>query len=163
MQPSLGINFIIALQGIFPSQGFRSLEEAEEGDEHVDLDDPGRPESQSHRRLGDQPFIGEIAMFAGNFAPVGWAFCNGQIVPLAQNTALFALLGTTYGGNGQTTFGLPDLRGRVPIGIGQGPGLSDQSLGQVFGSEAITLSANNLPGHTHGVPTITAITVGAVA
>lgn len=81
----------------------------------------------------DSPFLGMIAMFGFNFAPRGWAFCNGQILPIAQNTALFSLLGTTYGGNGQTTFALPDLRGRVPIGQFQGPGLSDYTLGQVAG------------------------------
>ncbi len=75
------------------------------------------------------PFIGEITMFAGNFAPRGWAFCDGQILPISQNTALFSLLGTTYGGDGRTTFNLPDLRGRVPIHAGSRPGLSDRRLG----------------------------------
>lgn len=76
------------------------------------------------------PFLGTIAMFGFNFVPRGWAFCNGQIMSIQQNTALFSLLGTTYGGNGTTTFGLPDLRGRVPVGQGQGPGLSNYSIGQ---------------------------------
>ncbi len=92
-----------------------------------------------------EPFFAEIIMFGGNFAPRGWALCNGQILPIAQNTALFSLLGTTYGGNGQTTFALPDLRGRVPIHPGQGPGLSSYSLGQVAGSESTTLIQSNLP------------------
>jgi microcystin-dependent protein len=95
------------------------------------------------------PFIGQIMMFAGNFAPQGWAFCDGQLLSIAQNTALFSILGTTYGGNGQTTFGLPDLRGRVPIHPGQGPGLSNYSLGQQAGAETVTLSINEIPGHAH--------------
>ncbi|MGH8059564.1 MAG: phage tail protein [Candidatus Entotheonellia bacterium] len=89
-------------------------------------------------------------MYPYNFAPRGWAFCQGQILPIAQNTALFSLLGTTYGGNGQTTFGLPDLRGRVPNSSGQGPGLSNYDLGQVGGTESVTLITNQMPAHTHG-------------
>src|SRR5438874_11208110 len=77
-----------------------------------------------------EPFYGEIVMFAGNFAPRGWALCHGQLLAISQNTALFSILGTTYGGNGQTTFALPDFRGRVPVGPGQGPGLSDYDLGE---------------------------------
>ena len=90
-----------------------------------------------------EPFLGEIRAFGFNFAPRGWAMCNGQILSIAQNTALFSLLGTTYGGNGQTTFGLPDLRGRVPIHLGQGPGLSSKDLGEQGGQEAQTLSVND--------------------
>jgi microcystin-dependent protein len=97
------------------------------------------------------PFIGEITLFAGNFAPRGWAFCNGQLLPISQNTALFSILGTTYGGNGQTTFALPDLRGRVPIHAGQGPGLSNYTLGQVGGAENVTLQTSQLPAHSHAV------------
>ena len=96
-----------------------------------------------------EPFIGQIILFAGNFAIRGYAMCNGQILPIAQNTALFSILGTTYGGNGQTTFALPDLRGRVPIHVGQGPGLSSYDLGQVGGTENVTLTQNNLPPHSH--------------
>lgn len=92
-----------------------------------------------------EPFIAQIMMFGGNFAPRGWALCNGQILSIAQNTALFSLLGTTYGGNGQTTFALPDLRSRVPVHPGQGPGLSSYSLGQAGGSESVTLLQSNLP------------------
>src|SRR5438105_1845153 len=92
-----------------------------------------------------EPFIAEIIMFGGNFAPRGWALCNGQILPIAQNTALFSLLGTTYGGNGQTTFALPDMRSRVPIHPGQGPGLSSYDLGQNGGSESNTLIQSNIP------------------
>jgi microcystin-dependent protein len=101
------------------------------------------------------PFLGELKLFPYNFAPRGWAFCNGQILSIAQNTALFSLLGTTYGGNGQTTFALPDLRGRVPISSGQGPGLSSYSLGQVGGSENETLLIQQMPAHTHLVQATT--------
>ena len=95
------------------------------------------------------PFIGEIRMFGGSFAPRSWAFCNGQVLSIAQNTALFSLLGTTYGGDGQTTFSLPDLRSRVPVHRGQGPGLSSYDLGQVGGTETATLLTQQLPAHTH--------------
>jgi microcystin-dependent protein len=98
------------------------------------------------------PFLASIILFAGNFAPRGWAFCDGQILPIAQNTALFSLLGTTYGGNGLTTFALPDLRSRVPNHAGQGPGLSDYDLGQVGGEEFVTLLVSQLPSHTHSQP-----------
>jgi microcystin-dependent protein len=95
------------------------------------------------------PFLGEIVLFAGNFAPRSWAFCAGQVLAISQNTALFSILGTTYGGNGQTTFALPDLRSRVPVGQGQGPGLSSYSLGQQAGDESITLTVNEMPAHSH--------------
>jgi microcystin-dependent protein len=97
------------------------------------------------------PFLAEIKIFAGNFAPKGWAFCFGQILPIAQNTALFSILGTTYGGNGQTTFALPDLRGRAPVGVGQGPGLSNYDLGQQAGTEAATMALAQMPPHSHTV------------
>jgi microcystin-dependent protein len=97
------------------------------------------------------PFIAEIKMFAGTFAPRGYAFCNGQLLSISQNTALFSLVGTTYGGNGQTTFGLPDLRGRTPIHAGTGPGLSTYVLGQMSGVENVTLLATQMPAHTHAV------------
>jgi microcystin-dependent protein len=93
--------------------------------------------------------IGEIRMFAGNFAPRGWAFCQGQLLSIAQYTALYSILGTTYGGNGQTTFALPDLRGRFPMHPGQGPGLSTRILGQQGGTETVTLMTNQMPMHTH--------------
>lgn len=99
-----------------------------------------------------EPFLGSIILFGGNFAPRGWAFCNGQLLPIAQNTALFSLLGTTYGGNGQTTFALPDLRSRVPVHFGQGPGLSSYSLGQSAGAETITLTQAEMPAHAHTQP-----------
>ncbi|HEX6293193.1 MAG TPA: tail fiber protein [Herpetosiphonaceae bacterium] len=94
-------------------------------------------------------YIAEIRLFAGNFAPRGWAFCNGQILSIAQNTALFALLGTTYGGNGQTTFALPDLRGRVAVSPGQGPGLPAVNLGQMSGEPTHTLIITEMPAHNH--------------
>lgn len=94
--------------------------------------------------------IGEITLFAGNFTPRAWASCEGQLLAVAQNQALFSILGTTYGGDGRTTFGLPDLRGRVPVGIGQGPGLSNVRLGVRIGQETATLTERNLPPHSHG-------------
>lgn len=96
-----------------------------------------------------EPFLGQIIAVGFNFAPVSWAFCNGQLLPIAQYSALYSLLGTTYGGDGETTFGLPDLRGRVPINQGTGPGLSNYVLGQVGGFEQVTLTSGNLPAHTH--------------
>ncbi len=98
-----------------------------------------------------EPFVGEIRMFAGTFAPVGWALCDGQLLAIANNEALFSLLGTIYGGDGRTTFGLPDLRGRIPIHAGSGPGLSPRSLGSKGGSETVTVTAGELPSHTHNV------------
>ncbi|TWU08399.1 phage tail protein [Stieleria varia] len=98
-----------------------------------------------------EPFIGQIIMFGGNFAPRGWALCDGQLLSIAQNTALFSILGTTYGGDGRTTFGLPELRGRVAVHPGNGPGLPPVSLGQKAGSPTTTLNTNNLPPHTHNV------------
>ncbi|WP_044255797.1 tail fiber protein, partial [Rhodopirellula sp. SWK7] len=117
------VNYVVALTGLFPS---RNLTDSE-------------------------PMIGSVEMFAGNFAPRGYALAHGQLLPIAQNTALFSILGTTYGGDGQTTFGLPDLQGRVPIGAGQGPGLANYSLGQKGGVETNTLAANQLINHTHTV------------
>jgi microcystin-dependent protein len=99
--------------------------------------------------MSTEPFIGEIKIFGFNFAPVSYMTCQGQILSIAQNTALFSLLGTTYGGNGQTTFALPDLQGRVPIGQGQGPGLPPYSMGEVGGTTTATLTTNNMPIHNH--------------
>ena len=96
-----------------------------------------------------EPFLGQISIFGFNFNPRGWAFCNGQILPIAQNTALFALLGITYGGNGQTTFALPNLQSRVPVHFGQGPGLSSYDLGQQAGNETVTLNQGEMPMHSH--------------
>ena len=98
-----------------------------------------------------EPFIGQIVGFGGNFAPRGWAFCQGQLLAIAQNTALFSILGTTYGGNGQTTFALPDLRGRVPVQQGTGPGLSPYVLGEQTGSETVTLISTQMPAHNHAL------------
>jgi microcystin-dependent protein len=95
------------------------------------------------------PFVAEIRLFAGNFAPNGWAFCNGQLMSIAQNTALFSLLGTTYGGDGMSTFALPNLQGRAPMHPGQGPGLSLHDLGETGGAETVALVGSEIPTHTH--------------
>lgn len=117
-----------------------------------------------------EPFIGQIEYFGFNFAPRNWAFCNGQLLPINQNAALFSLLGTTYGGNGTTTFALPDLRGRTAIHWGSGPGLSNYSLGQVSGTETVTLLTTQMPAHVHSAtytpttqPVINAATAKATA
>lgn len=96
-----------------------------------------------------EPTLAEIRMFAGNFAPRNWALCQGQLLPIAQNQALFSLLGTMYGGDGRTTFALPDLRGRTALGTGQGPGLPNYPQGQKAGQTTVTLSTNTMPAHTH--------------
>jgi microcystin-dependent protein len=95
------------------------------------------------------PFVAEIRIFGFNFAPKGWAFCNGQLLPLSQNTALFSLLGTTYGGDGKSTFALPNLQGSAPMHPGQGPGLSLHDLGESSGSETVTLLQSEIPAHNH--------------
>lgn len=119
--PVVGINFIIALEGIFPS------------------------------RSGEAPFLGEIEMVGFNFAPRGWAKCDGQLLSIAENSALFALLGTTYGGNGMQTFALPDLRGRSPVHVGSGPGLDTVLWGESGGAEYVRLAAEEMPLHTHTI------------
>ena len=129
MQPYLGLNYAIALVGTFPSRS-----------------DDGTV------RSGADPFIGEVGLFANNFAPRGWAFCDGQLLQISENTALFSLLGTTYGGDGRTTFGLPDLRGRTAIGEGNGPGLTPRSLGSKTGVENVTLTEAQMPSHAHTLP-----------
>ncbi len=123
-QPYLCIDFIISLFGIFPS---------------------------SELGLTCDPFVAEIRIFPFNFAPKGWAWCDGQLLPLSQNTALFSLLGTTYGGDGKSTFALPDLEGRAPMHPGQGPGLSLHDLGEPGGSETVTLLQSEIPSHNHTV------------
>ena len=102
------------------------------------------------------PFVAEIRIMPINFAPTGWAKCEGQLLPISQNTALFSLLGTYYGGNGQSNFALPDLQGRVPIQPGQGPGLSARFLGEASGVENITLLESEIPAHTHNIVTVNA-------
>ena len=96
-----------------------------------------------------EPYIGQIMMFGGNFAIRGWAFCDGQLLPINQNSALFSILGTIYGGDGRTTFALPDMRGRKPMHWGRGPGLSDRQLGQKGGAETTTMTTNQMPSHNH--------------
>ena len=101
-----------------------------------------------------QPYVGEIRMFGGNFAPAGWAFCQGQLVPISENDTLFNLIGTTYGGDGQETFALPDLQGRVPLHQGQGPGISQNyAIGEKGGVESVTLNSQQMPTHNHAVLT----------
>src|ERR1043166_1085540 len=97
------------------------------------------------------PFVAEIRIFPFNFAPKGWAWCDGQLLPLSQNTALFSLLGTTYGGNGKSNFALPDLQGRAPMHPGQGPGLSLHDLGEAAGSDTVTLIQSEIPSHSHAM------------
>jgi microcystin-dependent protein len=97
------------------------------------------------------PFVAEIRIFPFNFAPKGWAFCNGQLMPISQNTALFSLLGTTYGGDGKSNFALPNLEGNAPMHPGQGPGLSLHDLGETGGSETVTLLQSEIPAHSHGL------------
>ena len=95
------------------------------------------------------PYVGEIRMFGGNFAPVGWAFCNGALIPISENDTLFLLIGTTYGGDGQNTFALPDLQGRLPMHQGTGAGLSSHVIGEQGGVETVTLNVNQIPAHSH--------------
>lgn len=109
------------------------------------------------------PFVAEIRIFTGNFAPRGWALCNGQLLPISQNTALFSLLGTTYGGDGKSTFRLPDLQQRFPLHPGQGPGLSNRVLGESAGEAAVTLQTSELPGHGHGLKAALSPTTGTPA
>ena len=98
-----------------------------------------------------EPFLGQLMLVPYDFAPNGWALCNGQLLSIAQNQALFSLIGTTYGGDGVSTFALPDLRGRVPVSSGQGPGLSSYSVGETYGAESVTLNTTQIPSHTHAV------------
>ena len=142
--PYLGINFVIALTGVFPPTGRRLGE--------INATTLADVQQYSHRRLGDDRFVGEIFAFGGNFAPVGFAFCQGQLIPIQQNTALFSLLGTYYGGNGVSNFALPDLQSRVTVSAGQGAGLSQYDLGETTGVEHVTLTVSNLPSHLHSLP-----------
>src|SRR5579872_2527655 len=101
-----------------------------------------------------QPFVGQISFFGFNYAPQGWAQCQGQLLPIQQYAALFSLLGTQFGGNGTTNFALPHLRGRLPVGKGQGPGLQDYQMGESGGVETVILNASMVPGHSHGLPAL---------
>jgi microcystin-dependent protein len=104
-----------------------------------------------------EPYVGEIRMFGGNFPPAGWAFCDGALMPISENETLFNLIGTTYGGDGQSTFALPDLQSRVPVHAGQGPGISQNyQLGEKAGVESVTLTVPQIPGHTHAFMASTA-------
>jgi microcystin-dependent protein len=139
MQPTTALNYIIALEGIYP------------------------PHNSALPLVANaEPFLGEVDLFAGNFAPQGWALANGQLLSISQNTALFSLLGTTYGGNGVTTFALPDLRGRIGLGMGQGVGLSNLIEGTAIGSESVTLSIDQIPPHDHSIPEPSAIVLSAL-
>jgi microcystin-dependent protein len=109
----------------------------------------------SNNLNAQDPYLGDIKLTAVSFTQQGWAECNGQLLPIAQNTALFSLLGTTYGGDGETTFGLPDLRGRVPVGQGTGPGLTPKSMGQTGGLETTALTIVNMPSHRHTINAVT--------
>jgi microcystin-dependent protein len=133
VQPMATLNYIIALEGIFPARSLLSAQPT---------------------IAGAGSFIGEVDLFAGNFAPQGWALANGQLLRIDQNTALFALLGTTYGGDGISTFGLPDFRGRIGLGMGQGPGLSDYLLGTPSGTENVTLTVDQIPSHDHSIANV---------
>lgn len=109
------------------------------------------PTSSTSNNNTMEPFIGQIIMFGGNFAPRGWALCEGQLLSISSNTALFSILGTIYGGDGRTSFGLPDMRGRVSMHAGHGPGLANRRLGAKEGAENVNISAGNMPNHTHNV------------
>lgn len=126
MQPYLALNFCLCYNGEFPVR-----------------EDSGIS--------GQEQYVGEIRMFAGNYAPGGWSFCDGKTLPISGNEVLFVLIGTTYGGDGQTTFALPDMRGRVPLGPSQGTGFTNRSVGQSGGSEMVTLLVTQIPAHTHGI------------
>src|SRR5499426_1456428 len=102
-------------------------------------------------------FVAEIRIFTGNFAPRGWAWCTGQLLPISQNTALFSLLGTTYGGDGKSNFALPNMQGNAPMHPGQGPGLSLHDLGETGGSETVSLLESEIPAHSHGLLAVTAV------
>jgi microcystin-dependent protein len=136
MQPSLAVNYIVAISGIYPPHSLTA------------------PDDPIGTIGSGEPYLGSISMFAGNFAPRGWAFANGQLLPIAQNQSLFSLFGTTYGGDGRTTFALPDLRGRAPVhsGFSTGPGAPPVSWGEKSGTEVYDLALTHLPTHMHTFP-----------
>ncbi len=136
LPPYLTLNYCIATNGIFPSRSTASPQ-------------PDPVPLASSGTVMSTPYVGEIKLFAGNFEPAGWMFCAGQLLPISENETLFALIGTTFGGDGQTTFALPNLSSRVPIGAGQGPGLSNRVLSETGGSEEVTLTVNQIPSHSH--------------
>src|SRR5262245_12383672 len=136
LQPSIALNYIIAVKGEFPRRG-------------------GSPSG-----TGQEALLGEVRLFAGDTAPDDWMFAAGQVLSIGQNTALFSLLGTNYGGNGKSTFALPDLRGRVPVQQGEGPGLTLHDLGETFGAQTVTLTEAQLPAHSHTLSVGTTGTTG---
>ena len=137
---------MIALTGIYPARNNRRLSE-------INATTLADVQKYSHRRLGTDTFLGEIMAFSGNFPPRGYAFCQGQLLSIAQYTALFSLLGTQYGGTGTSNFALPDLQSRVTVGFGQGSGLSQSDVGEISGAESQTLAVSNLPSHSHTIST----------
>ena len=137
MQPYMGLKAVIAVQGLFPSRN--------------GVSSSSMPTIEPISLISAEPFIGEIAWVAFNFAPRGWAFCDGQLLPIAQYTALFSLIGTTYCGDGRTTFALPDLRGRSPIHVGTGLGLTNRAIGEQGGVETVTITPNEMPSHAHEI------------
>ena len=139
---------MIALTGIYPARNNRRLSEGNTTNSAT----VSNSKQYSRRRLGQDTFLGEIFAIGGNFAPNGYVFCQGQILGLAQYTALFSLLGTQYGGTGTSNFALPDLRGRVAVSAGQGAGLSQYVAGETTGVETETLTISNLPSHLHSLP-----------
>jgi microcystin-dependent protein len=176
LQPYLVSNYIIALYGVYPSrskdeQSIMNTEEDENApsnilqsaidfnelnsnndDEYLYVDLDGSLSKINTKSV--EPFLGEIVIFAFNFAPRGWTQCSGQLLPINQNQALFSLIGTMYGGNGQTTFALPDIRGRVPVGVGQGNGLTPWAPGEKRGTESHTLTVDEIPSHTHAIQVV---------
>lgn len=141
-------NFIKGLAGVLTFGWFFSGNDELQAS---DLNDKTSDTINSASAMVFEPLLGSIMLFAGTFAPRGWAFCNGQLLPINQNQALFSIIGTVYGGDGRTTFALPDLRGRAPIGAGQGAGLSNYPVGVSTGNETTTLTVNNLPSHAHAL------------
>jgi microcystin-dependent protein len=138
-QPYLAMKYLICVNGIYPSMADAEAEAA-----------PGAaPQAEESAEIDTFPYLAEIRIFPYNFTPKGWAACNGQILPIAQNQALFSLLGTTFGGDGTTSFALPELRGRVPLGAGQGAGLTNYPTGAKGGSETVRLTIAEIPSHDH--------------
>jgi microcystin-dependent protein len=150
VQPSIALNCVVSFYGSFPSRNLRHGATSSAA--------TGEPTA----RLSSEPSIGQVSWVPYNFAPLGWAFCDGQIEVIAQNTALFALIDTLYGGDGRNTFGLPDVRSRTMVGQGRGPGLSDRRIARAFGGETATVSINELAPHTHGTACVEGLRTDAL-